>query len=110
MQGTTVFPLLTSVLYDDSEWESPHTFNHAHFLNQEGKFIWRDVFMVFSACRVCVGESMVRMELFLFFTSLLQRFRFTAPPGVSEDQLDVTPAVGLTLSPPPQQLCAVGHR
>uniref|UniRef100_A0A3Q1B2T6 Cytochrome P450, family 2, subfamily R, polypeptide 1 n=1 Tax=Amphiprion ocellaris TaxID=80972 RepID=A0A3Q1B2T6_AMPOC len=110
-QGTTVFPLLTSVLYDDSEWESPHTFNHAHFLNQEGKFIWRDVFMVFSAgCRVCVGESMVRMELFLFFTSLLQRFRFTAPPGVSEDQLDVTPAVGFTLSPPPQQLCAVGHR
>ncbi|XP_013856633.1 cytochrome P450 2K1, partial [Austrofundulus limnaeus] len=26
-EGTTVIPLLTSVLYDESEWESPHTFN-----------------------------------------------------------------------------------
>ncbi|XP_042337707.1 cytochrome P450 2K1-like, partial [Plectropomus leopardus] len=26
-KGTTVFPLLTSVLYDESEWETPHTFN-----------------------------------------------------------------------------------
>ncbi|XP_051796877.1 cytochrome P450 2K1-like isoform X2 [Acanthochromis polyacanthus] len=107
-QGTTVLPLLASVLYDESEWESPHTFNPAHFLNQEGRFIWRDAFMAFSAGRrTCVGESLARMELFLFFTSLLQHFRFTAPPGVSEDQLDITPAVGFTLSPPPQQLCAV---
>lgn len=57
--------------------------------------------------RACLGESLARMELFLFFTSLLQHFRFTPPPGVSEDQLDLTPVVGITLAPKPQQLCAI---
>uniref|UniRef100_A0A673N5K4 Uncharacterized protein n=1 Tax=Sinocyclocheilus rhinocerous TaxID=307959 RepID=A0A673N5K4_9TELE len=41
-----------------------------------------------SGRRVCPGESLARMELFLFFTSLLQHFRFTPPPGVSGDELD----------------------
>uniref|UniRef100_A0A3Q4IFJ7 Uncharacterized protein n=1 Tax=Neolamprologus brichardi TaxID=32507 RepID=A0A3Q4IFJ7_NEOBR len=91
-EGTTVFPLLTSVLYDESEWENPFTFNPSHFLDQEGKFVRRDAFMSFSAGRrVCLGEGLARMEIFLFFTSLLQHFRFTPPPGVSEDELDLTP-------------------
>ncbi|KAM8724740.1 cytochrome P450 2K1-like isoform 4-T4 [Acanthopagrus schlegelii] len=106
--GTTVFPLLTSVLYDESEWESPHTFNPSHFLDEDGKFIRRDAFMPFSAGRrVCLGEGLARMELFIFFTSLLQRFRFTPPPGVTEDDLDLTPVVGNNLNPPPHELCAV---
>ncbi|CAK6963004.1 cytochrome P450 2K1-like isoform X1 [Scomber scombrus] len=110
-EGTTVLPLLTSVLYDESEWESPHTFNPSHFLDKEGKFIRRDAFMPFSAGRrVCLGESLARMEIFLFFTSLLQRFRFTPPPGVSEDELDLTPVVGFTLTPSPHELCAVSRQ
>ncbi|XP_036946045.1 cytochrome P450 2K1-like isoform X1 [Acanthopagrus latus] len=106
--GTTVFPLLTSVLYDESEWESPHTFNPSHFLDEDGKFIRRNAFMPFSAGRrVCLGEGLARMELFIFFTSLLQRFRFTPPPGVTVDDLDLTPVVGNNLNPPPHELCAV---
>ncbi|XP_062874916.1 cytochrome P450 2K1-like [Trichomycterus rosablanca] len=107
-KGTTVIPLLASVLKDEREWESPHTFNPAHFLDEQGRFVKRDAFMPFSAGRrVCLGESLARMELFLFFTSLLQHFRFTPPPGVSEEQLDLTPAVGFVLSPFPHKLCAV---
>ncbi|KAK5604446.1 hypothetical protein CRENBAI_016965 [Crenichthys baileyi] len=109
-RGTTVFPLLTSVLYDESEWESPHTFNPSHFLDMEGKFIKRDAFLPFSAGRrVCLGESLAKMELFLFFTSLIQRFQFMPPPGVSEDELDLTPAVGFTIPPSPHELCAVSR-
>ncbi|KAK3552578.1 hypothetical protein QTP86_017364, partial [Hemibagrus guttatus] len=76
-KGTCIFPLLTSVLRDETKGAG------------------------------CVWEkSLAKMELFLFFTSLLQHFRFTPPPGVSEDQLDLTPAVGLTLNPSPHKLCA----
>ncbi|XP_053193529.1 cytochrome P450 2K1-like [Scomber japonicus] len=107
-KGTTVYPLLTSVLYDESEWEHPRTFHPAHFLDKDGKFVKRDAFMPFSAGRrICLGESLARMELFVFFTTLMQHFRFTAPPGVSEDELDLTPRMGLTLNPSPHKLCAV---
>ncbi|XP_053370564.1 cytochrome P450 2K1-like [Clarias gariepinus] len=109
-KGTCVFPLLTSVLCDESQWESPHTFNPAHFLDEQGRFVKRDAFMPFSAGRrLCLGESLAKMELFLFFTSLLQHFHFTPPPGVSEEQLDLTPAVGFTLSPSPHKLCAISR-
>ncbi|XP_051265469.1 cytochrome P450 2K1-like [Dicentrarchus labrax] len=107
-KGTTVYPLLSSVLYDESEWESPHTFNPSHFLDKDGKFVKRDAFMPFSAGRrACPGESLARMELFIFLTTLMQNFRFTPPPGVSEDELDLTPCVGFSLNPSPHKLCAV---
>uniref|UniRef100_A0A3B4WYH3 Cytochrome P450 2K1-like n=1 Tax=Seriola lalandi dorsalis TaxID=1841481 RepID=A0A3B4WYH3_SERLL len=107
-KGTTVYPLLTSVLYDDNEWEKPHTFHPAHFLDKDGKFVKRDAFMPFSAGRrICLGEGLARMELFVFFTTLLQHFHFTPPPGVSEDELDLTPRVGFTLNPSHHKLCAV---
>ncbi|KAJ8362790.1 hypothetical protein SKAU_G00116210 [Synaphobranchus kaupii] len=109
-KGTLVIPLLTSVLQDEEEWETPHSFNPGHFLDEKGCFIRRDAFMPFSAGpRACLGESLARMELFLFFTFLLQRFRFSPPPGVSEDELDLTPSVGITLNPSPHQLCAVSR-
>ncbi|KAG9329556.1 hypothetical protein JZ751_003704, partial [Albula glossodonta] len=41
-KGTTVIPLLTSVLHDESEWETPHSFNPAHFLDEEGLLSLRE--------------------------------------------------------------------
>ncbi|XP_051995751.1 cytochrome P450 2K6-like [Xyrauchen texanus] len=107
-KGTSIFPLLLTVLRDENEWETPNIFNPGHFLNKQGQFVKKDAFMPFSAGRrVCLGEGLARMELFLFFASLLQVFRFTPPPGVSEDDLDLTPSVGFTLNPSPHKLCAV---
>uniref|UniRef100_A0A4W5QAC3 Uncharacterized protein n=1 Tax=Hucho hucho TaxID=62062 RepID=A0A4W5QAC3_9TELE len=103
-KNTMVLGTLQSVLFDESEWETPHTFNPAHFLDQEGKFRKRDAFRSFSlGKRVCPGEQLAKMELFLFFTSLLQRFTFSSPPGV-EPSLDFK--MGSTHSPKPYQLCA----
>uniref|UniRef100_A0A3B3U105 Cytochrome P450 2K1-like n=1 Tax=Poecilia latipinna TaxID=48699 RepID=A0A3B3U105_9TELE len=61
-------------------------------------------------CRVRLREGLARMSLFLFFTSLLQRFRFMPPPGVSKDDLDLTPAVGFTIPPSPHELCALSRQ
>uniref|UniRef100_A0A8C1Q3Y8 Cytochrome P450 2K1-like n=1 Tax=Cyprinus carpio TaxID=7962 RepID=A0A8C1Q3Y8_CYPCA len=106
-KGTTVVPLLTSVLKDPSEWEKPNSFYPEHFLDEKGQFVKRDAFIPFSAGRrVCLGESLARMELFLFFTSLLQSYRFSTPPGVSGDDLDLKGVVGITLNPSPHKLCA----
>ncbi|XP_048085062.1 cytochrome P450 2K1-like [Alosa alosa] len=99
---------LVSLLRDEAEWEKPSSFHPEHFLDDKGQFVKRDAFLPFSAGRrVCLGESLARMELFLFFTTPLLHFHFTPPPGVSEDELDLTPAVGFTLTPSPHKLCAV---
>ncbi|XP_045897332.1 cytochrome P450 2J4-like, partial [Micropterus dolomieu] len=49
IQGTTIMPTLNSVLHDESMWETPHTFNPQHFLDQDGKFRKREAFLPFSA-------------------------------------------------------------
>ncbi|XP_070588557.1 cytochrome P450 2K1-like [Erythrolamprus reginae] len=107
-KGTYIIPLLTSVLRDESQWEKPHEFYPEHFLDSEGKFVKRNAFMPFSAGRrVCAGENLAKMELFLFFTNLLQKFTFQTPPGTSKDNLDLTPVVGFTSTPMPYKTCAV---
>ncbi|XP_060706335.1 cytochrome P450 2K1-like isoform X1 [Hemiscyllium ocellatum] len=107
-KGTYVIPLLTSVLYDKTQWEKPHQFNPAHFLDADGNFVKRDAFMPFSAGRrVCAGEALAKVELFLFFTTLLQKFHFQAPPGVND--LDISPGIGLVSNPKPHRVCAVSR-
>ncbi|KAM5152306.1 cytochrome P450 2K1-like [Mantella aurantiaca] len=106
-KGTEVIPFLTSVLYDKTQWETPYEFNPNHFLDTAGKFLKRDAFMPFSAGRrVCVGESLAKMELFLFFTGLLQTFTFYPPPGVSREDICLKPDVGFLLFPLPHLVCA----
>ncbi|MGH0133973.1 UNVERIFIED_CONTAM: hypothetical protein FKN15_062723 [Acipenser sinensis] len=55
------------------------------------------------------GETLAKMELFLFFTVLLQKFHFRPPQEVSPEQLDLTPTPGITSGPQPFQLCALSH-
>ncbi|KFV02810.1 Cytochrome P450 2K1, partial [Pterocles gutturalis] len=57
--------------------------------------------------RICAGETLAKMELFLFFTGLLQRFTFHPPPGVSASDLDISPSFGITVPPVTYELCAV---
>ncbi|XP_029111601.1 cytochrome P450 2C20-like [Scleropages formosus] len=89
-KGTVIIPFLHSVLRDEMQWESPLTFKPGHFLDHNGNFKKNSAFMAFSGGkRVCAGESLARMELFLFLVTLLQRFTFSCPGG--PDSLDPTP-------------------
>ncbi|XP_053148239.1 cytochrome P450 2B4-like [Hemicordylus capensis] len=87
-QGTSVIPLLSSVHFDPLQWETPEKFNPGHFLNEKGEFRKRDAFMPFSAGkRACPGEALARMELFLFFSTLLQNFTFQLAGDTKETDL-----------------------
>uniref|UniRef100_A0A3B4D043 Uncharacterized protein n=1 Tax=Pygocentrus nattereri TaxID=42514 RepID=A0A3B4D043_PYGNA len=82
LKGTAVVTSLSSVLSDKGEWERPQEFYPKHFLDDQGHFWKKELFVPFSAGkRACLGENLAGMELFLFFTSLLQRFTFSAPQG-----------------------------
>ncbi|XP_073481184.1 cytochrome P450 2B4-like [Aquarana catesbeiana] len=104
-KGTAVFPLLYSVLKDEAYFKKPFDFYPEHFLDAEGNFKKNEAFIPFSiGKRSCAGETLAKMELFLFFTSLMQNFTFQALPGA---EIDLEPAEAGTHGPKPYQLCAI---
>ncbi|KAM5164341.1 cytochrome P450 2K1-like isoform 2-T2 [Mantella aurantiaca] len=104
-KGTIIIPLLTSALRDKTYFEKPDEFYPEHFLDSEGNFKKNEAFIPFSlGKRNCAGENLAKMELFLFFTTLLQNFTFQAPPGA---ELDMTPTLGFINAPLPHKICAI---
>ncbi|XP_056379799.1 cytochrome P450 2D17-like [Hyla sarda] len=105
-KGTTVITNLSSVLKDQRVWEKPFQFYPKHFLDENGKFVKQEAFMPFSAGRrSCLGERLARMELFLFFTTLLQQLTFEIPNDQPRPRED--PSYALTLSPHPYNIRVV---
>ncbi|XP_026570166.1 cytochrome P450 2J6-like [Pseudonaja textilis] len=97
-KGATIFINLHSVHHDESQWKFPHEFNPSNFLNAKGEFVKPEAFLAFSAGpRVCLGENLARMELFLFLTSILRNFQLSWPDKSRAP--DLTPNLGPTLFP-----------
>ncbi|KAL1788042.1 cytochrome P450 2C55, partial [Sigmodon hispidus] len=104
-KGTDLITSLTSVLHDDKEFPNPKIFDPGHFLDEKGNFKKTDYFMPFSiGKRMCVGEALARMELFLLLTTIVQNFNLKSL--VDTKDIDTTP-VASTFGrvPPSYQLC-----
>ncbi|KAM6160957.1 LOW QUALITY PROTEIN: cytochrome P450 2B5-like [Erethizon dorsatum] len=102
-KGTVILPNLASALCDPEHWETPCQFNPGHFLDKDGSFVVNEAFLPFSAGhRVCPGDQLARMELFLMFATLLRTFRFQLPEGTPGLRLEYV--FRGTLQPQPQEI------
>ncbi|KAM4042298.1 cytochrome P450 2K4-like isoform 2-T2 [Anomaloglossus baeobatrachus] len=107
-KGTVIIPLLHSALRDKAYFAKPDQFYPEHFLDTKGDFKKNEAFVPYSiGKRSCAGETLAKMELFIFFTTLLQSFTFQSIPGA---KLDLTPAPGAANPPKPFEICAIARR
>eukprot|EP00058_Branchiostoma_floridae_P005313 XP_002590801.1 hypothetical protein BRAFLDRAFT_114435 [Branchiostoma floridae] len=100
---------LWSVHMDPQLFPEPNTFQPERFLDQDGNFVKHEALIPFSmGHRVCLGEQLAKMELFMLFVSLMQRFTFNLPEGAPEPSM-LGKLGGLINVPFPFELCAVAR-
>ncbi|KAL4230554.1 hypothetical protein ACF0H5_010935 [Mactra antiquata] len=89
-KGTSVMPMLYSVSIDEKYFPEPTKFKPDRFLNENGELKRCDAHIPFSAGpRICLGEVLARMELFMIFTHLLQNFKFEREDPNKHHSFDV---------------------
>ncbi|XP_046577297.1 cytochrome P450 2J5-like [Haliotis rubra] len=96
-RNTLVYTNIYSVLHDPDVWGEPHIFKPERFITPEREIIYPDPWIPFGGgLRMCAGEILARMELFLFFSNLLQSFHFSK---VGNAEPDIDPEFGMTMTP-----------
>ncbi|GAB6023744.1 hypothetical protein CHUAL_008500 [Chamberlinius hualienensis] len=82
-KDTMVLPNLRAVHYDQKLWGDPENFRPERFIGSNGECLKPEYLLPFSiGKRACAGEPLARMELYLYFVSLMQNFTFLEPEGL----------------------------
>uniref|UniRef100_A0A1I7RLX0 Unspecific monooxygenase n=1 Tax=Bursaphelenchus xylophilus TaxID=6326 RepID=A0A1I7RLX0_BURXY len=88
-KGTVVLPQISVLLQDPKIFPEPEKFNPDRFIDQNGKLRQVEELIPFSiGKRICLGEGLARMELFLFTANLFNQYKFSAgkvPPSLKKE-------------------------
>nr|XP_018669209.2 cytochrome P450 2C42-like [Ciona intestinalis] len=80
--GTMVVANLWALHNDPDTWPEPEKFNPHRHIDSDGKFIHSPKILPFSiGPRYCMGEGIAKAEIFIFLTSLLQKFTVSRDPN-----------------------------
>ncbi|XP_072175873.1 cytochrome P450 2U1-like [Diadema setosum] len=87
-KGTAVMMNLWELMMSPKYWDKPEEFRPSRFLSEDGKTVRKpDAFIPFGiGSRICLGQLLAKMELFLFLTNILQRFTLE----LADESLDVS--------------------
>ncbi|XP_068180241.1 steroid 21-hydroxylase [Antennarius striatus] len=77
-KNTVIIPNLFGAHHDPTVWADPHRFKPERFLEGGGGST-RALIPFGGGARLCLGESVAKMELFLFTAYLLRDFQFVPP-------------------------------
>ncbi|GMT02455.1 hypothetical protein PENTCL1PPCAC_24629 [Pristionchus entomophagus] len=105
-KGTWVNADIHYLMANDSLFENPEEFRPERYITDDGKTLRKNLVertIPFSiGKRVCAGEGLARVELFLGLTSTFQHFKISPRPGYD---IDLEPTPGQIFLPKPQKLC-----
>ncbi|KAI8747686.1 cytochrome P450 2J1 [Biomphalaria glabrata] len=103
-EGSLIAPNLDSILLDKNIWGSDaDVFNPDRFIDAKGQLKKPEEFIPFGVGRrVCLGESMAKTELFLYLSSLIQRFHLLPVHPDQPPPMDYI--YGVTMIPKTYQL------
>ncbi|XP_061664686.1 steroid 17-alpha-hydroxylase/17,20 lyase [Syngnathoides biaculeatus] len=102
-RGTRVLVNMWAIHHHPDHWDRPDLFMPDRFLDDQGRRVTPPCFLPFGAGpRICVGESLARLELFLFLSSMLQRMSFMLPDGAPPPNLQGR--LGVVLQPLPYKV------
>ena len=105
-KDTPIIFNLDSVLKDSDIFENPLQFNPERFIDDDGNVYRPKEFIPFGiGRRICLGEAVAKMELFLFLTAMIKQFDFVLPDGQSEP--DMEGCLGITYAPKPFKVRAI---
>ncbi|KAJ8312100.1 hypothetical protein KUTeg_009473 [Tegillarca granosa] len=105
-KGTIIRGNIISSLFDSKYWDDPLKFLPERFIGTDGKITKKEGFIpFFTGPRMCPGEPLAKMELFLVFSNILQRFNLEKPHP--DTQLDFNGFSSVTFRPHPFQIRAV---
>lgn len=82
-KGTLIIPNLYGAMQDVDVWGDPETFRPERFLSPDEKTLLKnDAYIPFSTGkRICLGMTLAQDELFLFTSSLFQKFKVGPDPN-----------------------------
>jgi cytochrome P450 len=79
---TMIMTNIMAIHHNEKLFPDPFSFRPERFINERGQFVKNEHVIPFSVGkRFCLGEPLARMELFLYFTTMLQKFTFKNPEG-----------------------------
>ncbi|XP_074593778.1 cytochrome P450 18a1 isoform X1 [Brevipalpus obovatus] len=94
-KNSHVIANLYAVHMDPNLWEDPEEFRPERFLNN-GKVYKPKFFIPFSVGRrMCLGDVLTRMEIFLFLTNILQHYDLIKPVMDDEPNYEATIAASM---------------
>ncbi|XP_067950726.1 cytochrome P450 2B9-like isoform X1 [Watersipora subatra] len=91
--GADILLNMTSVLYDETVFEEPDKFKPERYLTGDIALKKQRTIPFGIGRRACLGESLAKMEIFMFFVTFVQRYNMSLPDGCMATDEPVTAVV-----------------